>query len=160
MRLLTLGEVLALHRRILAETGGVPGVRDLHAIASAVAQQRAPSRLLAAQTIINLISPSSRVVFVGGDLNAFSGFGPQDHDDNPATPDFSGSTAEVDLLRGRFIDPFVVMKQTNDVHCSNKRIDYVMASGAYIPIKYEACFREATPSDHPFVLVTFEAGDL
>ena len=40
MRLLTLGEVLALHRRILAETGGAPGVRDLNAIASAVAQQR------------------------------------------------------------------------------------------------------------------------
>jgi death-on-curing protein len=40
MRLLTLGEVLALHRRILAETGGAHGVRDLNAIASAVAQQR------------------------------------------------------------------------------------------------------------------------
>src|SRR5689334_4173687 len=40
MRLLTLGEVFALHRRILAETGGAPGVRDLNAIASAVAQQR------------------------------------------------------------------------------------------------------------------------
>ena len=41
MRLLTLSEVLALHRRILAETGGAPGVRDLNTIASAVAQQRA-----------------------------------------------------------------------------------------------------------------------
>jgi len=40
MRLLTLGEVFALHRRILAETGVAPGVRDLNAIASAVAQQR------------------------------------------------------------------------------------------------------------------------
>ena len=40
MRLLTLGEVLALHRRILAETAGAPGVRDLNALASAVAQQR------------------------------------------------------------------------------------------------------------------------
>ena len=38
MRLLSLGEVLALHRRILAESGGRPGVRDLGAIASAVAQ--------------------------------------------------------------------------------------------------------------------------
>lgn len=38
MRLLTLGEVIALHRRILAESGGTPGVRDLGAIASAVAQ--------------------------------------------------------------------------------------------------------------------------
>lgn len=40
MRLLTLGEVLALHRRILAESGGRPGVRDLGAIASAVSQPR------------------------------------------------------------------------------------------------------------------------
>jgi death-on-curing protein len=40
MRYLTLGEVLALHRRILAETGGRPGVRDLGAIASALSQPR------------------------------------------------------------------------------------------------------------------------
>lgn len=38
MRYLTLGEVLALHRRLLAESGGSPGVRDLAAIASAVSQ--------------------------------------------------------------------------------------------------------------------------
>jgi death-on-curing protein len=40
MRYLTLGEVLALHRRILAESGGSPGVRDLAAIAAAIAQPR------------------------------------------------------------------------------------------------------------------------
>ncbi|MBI1394649.1 MAG: type II toxin-antitoxin system death-on-curing family toxin [Betaproteobacteria bacterium] len=40
MRLLTLGEVLALHRRILAESGGTSGVRDLAAIASAVFQPK------------------------------------------------------------------------------------------------------------------------
>jgi len=40
MRYLTLGEVLALHRRILAESGGRPGVRDLGAIASALSQPR------------------------------------------------------------------------------------------------------------------------
>ena len=49
MRLLTLGEVLALHRRILAETGGAPGVRDLNAIASAVAQ----SATMASSTATN-----------------------------------------------------------------------------------------------------------
>ena len=38
MRSRTLGEVLALHRRILAESGGTSGVRDLGAIASALAQ--------------------------------------------------------------------------------------------------------------------------
>jgi death-on-curing protein len=40
MRYLTLGEVLALHRRILAESGGRPGLRDLGAIASALSQPR------------------------------------------------------------------------------------------------------------------------
>jgi len=40
MRYLTLGEVIALHRRVLAESGGGPGVRDLGAIASAVSQPR------------------------------------------------------------------------------------------------------------------------
>lgn len=40
MMLLTLGEILAIHRRILAESGGKSGVRDLVAIASAVSQPR------------------------------------------------------------------------------------------------------------------------
>ncbi len=40
MRYLTLGEVLALHRRILAGSGGSPGVRDFAAVASAVFQPR------------------------------------------------------------------------------------------------------------------------
>jgi death on curing protein len=40
MRFLTLGEVLALHRRILAESGGTSGVRDLGVIASAVSQPK------------------------------------------------------------------------------------------------------------------------
>jgi death-on-curing protein len=40
MRFLSLGEVLALQRRILAETGGAPGVRDLGAIVSAISQPR------------------------------------------------------------------------------------------------------------------------
>ena len=38
MRFLSLGEVLALHHRILAASGGRPGIRDLGAIASALSQ--------------------------------------------------------------------------------------------------------------------------
>lgn len=38
MRYLTLPEVLEIHRRILAQSGGAPGVRDLGAVESAVAQ--------------------------------------------------------------------------------------------------------------------------
>jgi death on curing protein len=41
MRYLTLGEVVELHRLVLAATGGAPGIRDLGALESAVAPPRA-----------------------------------------------------------------------------------------------------------------------
>lgn len=40
MRYLSLGEAVELHRRIIEQTGGAPGVRDLAALESAVAQPR------------------------------------------------------------------------------------------------------------------------
>lgn len=40
MRYLTLGEDFALHRCIIAQSGGRPGLRDLGAVASALAQPR------------------------------------------------------------------------------------------------------------------------
>jgi death-on-curing protein len=42
MRYVTLAEVVELHRRLLQRTGGAPGIRDLGALESAVAQPRAP----------------------------------------------------------------------------------------------------------------------
>jgi death on curing protein len=41
MRYLTLGEVVEVHRLVLAATGGASGIRDLGALESAVAQPRA-----------------------------------------------------------------------------------------------------------------------
>jgi death-on-curing protein len=41
MRYVTLGEVVELHRRLLAATGGAPGIRDFAALESAVAQPKA-----------------------------------------------------------------------------------------------------------------------
>jgi death on curing protein len=41
MRYVTLGEVVALHRAILEVSGGAPGIRDLGALESALAQPRA-----------------------------------------------------------------------------------------------------------------------
>lgn len=41
MRYLTLGEVLHLHDRVIAQSGGGEGIRDLGVIESAVAQPRA-----------------------------------------------------------------------------------------------------------------------
>ena len=40
-RYLTLGEVVALHRRLISEIGGAGGIRDLGTLESAVAQPRA-----------------------------------------------------------------------------------------------------------------------
>lgn len=40
MRYLTLGEVLELHGRVVAESGGATAIRDLGALESAVAQPR------------------------------------------------------------------------------------------------------------------------
>lgn len=117
------------------------------------------ARLLAAKKIIDTALPLPEIVIIGGDLNAFSGYGPQDHDENQGTPDWVGPTAEVELLRNRFRDPFVEINMTNNDYCSNKRIDYILVDGPYVPVRYEACFAEASPSDHPLVIVTFEAGD-
>ena len=41
MRYVTLGEVVELHRRLLAATGGALGIRDFGALESAVAQPKA-----------------------------------------------------------------------------------------------------------------------
>ena len=41
MRYLTLGEVVELHRRVLQAGGGAPGIRDLGALDSVVAQPKA-----------------------------------------------------------------------------------------------------------------------
>ena len=41
MRYLTLGEAAELHRLVLAATGGAPGIRDLGALESAIAQPKA-----------------------------------------------------------------------------------------------------------------------
>jgi death-on-curing protein len=41
MRYLTLGEVVELHRLVLAACGGAPGIRDLGSLESAVTQPRA-----------------------------------------------------------------------------------------------------------------------
>ena len=40
MRYLSLAEVLELHRRVIAQTGGLMGVRDLGTVESAIAQPR------------------------------------------------------------------------------------------------------------------------
>jgi hypothetical protein len=136
---------------VVATHWGIKGANDVQYDG----HQASPARLEAAQAILSLLPPAPAIAFVGGDLNAFSGFGPQDHDNNLATPDWIGGTPEVALLYTRLKDPFVVLQIPNAEHCSNGRGDYVLYAGAYAPVAYQACFPEDEPSDHPFVLVTF-----
>lgn len=152
---------------VMADLGGTPhqiigthwGIRDANDEAFG-AERSAPGRLQAAQVILGLLAADHIPAFVAGDMNAYSGAGPQDHDGRADTPDLTGSTAEMDALLTRFSDPFRMLGLGNDRYCSNQRIDYVFARGPYVPLKHEACFADATPSDHPYVLVTYEAGDL
>jgi len=125
------------------------------------ASASSPFRLQAAQAMVRLMSSSNIPIFAGGDFNAYSGVGPQDDDTNPDTPDFVGSTAEVDFILTKFTDPFIALGVTD--FCSNQRIDYVLIAkpSSYYPVSSETCafLDKAVPSDHPFVLTTFEAGD-
>lgn len=126
------------------------GIRDANDVLAPPGTP-APARLQAAQAIGAMALAPPSEVFIGGDLNAYSGFGPQE------PPGSRVSTQEVDWLRARFSDAFTAMQKADSDHCSNQRIDYVMARAAYTPVLYDAC-RDGSPSDHPFVLVHYAAG--
>lgn len=120
------------------------GVRDVNMV-DAYPWLNSPTRLRAAKAVIGL-ADRSMPVFVGGDLNAYSGYGPQER---------PGGTPEVDELRIYFKDAFIEMGLSDADYCSDHRIDYMMVSGSYVPVKYNACL-DGRPSDHPFVLVEFK----
>ncbi len=107
-----------------------------------------PARQMAAQMMLDMLAKTPEPAFVGGTLNAYSGRGPQFQP--------GSKTAEIDLLLGRLLDPFILLASPDSAHCSTHRIDYLMTNGSYVPTGYEACFPEAVPSNHPFILVTFE----
>jgi endonuclease/exonuclease/phosphatase (EEP) superfamily protein YafD len=123
------------------------GIRDANDV-PADAWRSSPARLEAANAILALLNPPPAIAIVGGDLNAYSGIGPQRQ---------PGATDEVAQLSRALTDPFVTLGIANELHCSDQRIDYIFVRGAYVPTSYEACFEEALPSDHPFVLVTLVA---
>jgi len=105
----------------------------------------APYRVQAARKILEIIGPPENDAIVGGDLNAFSGHGPQQQ---------PGATQEVTILRESLVDPFTALELPNEVHHSNARIDYVLSRSLYGPVFYNTDFF-TDPSDHPFVLVEF-----
>jgi hypothetical protein len=108
-----------------------------------------PLRVDAANEAIALFLPPPAIVLMGGDLNAYSGIGPQRQ---------AGATTEMNLLRGRLMDVFTALELPDEAHCSDQRIDYVLIQGPYVPTTYDACSGLGSPSDHPFVLVTLSAG--
>ncbi|MGH7585713.1 MAG: endonuclease/exonuclease/phosphatase family protein [Gemmatimonadales bacterium] len=135
---------------VVATHWGIKGANDV----PYGGHEASPERLQAAQAILTLLPPPPGIAIVGGDLNALSGYGPQNHDADLNTPDWIGGTPEVALLYTRLKDPFVVLQVPNDQHCSDGRGDYVLFDGPLAPLRYEACWPDDEPSDHPFVLVT------
>jgi endonuclease/exonuclease/phosphatase (EEP) superfamily protein YafD len=104
-------------------------------------------RTQAANEVLALLTSDDIPVIVGGDLNAYSGQGPQ------RVPGVG--TSEVQVLAGRLTDAFAAVGAADDAHCSDQRIDYLFSRGPIAPMSYTACFPFATPSDHPFVAVTY-----
>jgi endonuclease/exonuclease/phosphatase (EEP) superfamily protein YafD len=109
----------------------------------------APGRLEAAHRIIDEIETrnSADPPIVGGDFNAYSGLGPQDH---------PGATDEVTTLRNRFTDPITVLNVPDADLCGGHHIDYILANG-YAPTSYKNDCSASSPSDHPMVLAVMEA---
>jgi Endonuclease/Exonuclease/phosphatase family len=132
-----------------------------------------PGHFRAARWVVNRLAtprfapPPNASTFVAGDMNAFSGYA-----NGPEQP--GGSTPAMQLLASRMTDALRHFADDNKLnnpdgelndpggwHRSDKRIDYVFSTGSYVPILYEswsegpdAPFR--VPSDHPYVLVTYE----
>lgn len=113
------------------------------------AWRSAPGRVEAARRIIAEIDRRDQAapVVIGGDLNAYSGLGPQDR---------PGATAEVTALRNRFTDPLTVLQVPAEDLCGG-RIDYILVNG-YVPTAYKQDCTANEPSDHPMVIASFEAG--
>ena len=122
------------------------GVRDVNHAGTAEPWWSSPTRFKAAQQVL-VLADWTIPVFVGGDLNAYSGVGPQNA---------PGSTDEVSELRTRLTDVFIRLQNTK--HCGGHRIDYVMFSGRwYIPTVYDSCSDLGVGSDHPAVLAQFKS---
>lgn len=130
------------------------GTRDANNVQLG-SHQSGPGRVQAALAILELAEASMPVI-LGGDLNAYSGFGPQDEDRDPDNADWVGSTPEHDALTARFRDPFVELGMPP--FCSTQRIDYVLVSGPLEATAFEACSSVTGGSDHPPVSTTFEPG--
>lgn len=138
------------------------GIRD-DDTRSLGAHEQSVGRKQATEKILSIIAPAPAITIVGGDLNAYSGYGPQDHDgdyDKPnATPDWVGFTWEVqELYRNDFEDGYVYLGLTKQQFCSNSRIDYILSRGPITPTRFDACSGLGGPSDHPLVTTTFESG--
>jgi endonuclease/exonuclease/phosphatase family metal-dependent hydrolase len=112
-------------------------------------ERSAPGRLEAAHRIIDEIESrnSANPPIVGGDFNAYSGLGPQNH---------PGATDEMTTLRNRFTDPLTVLNVPDADLCDEHRIEYILVTG-YVPTLYKNDCTAYSPSDHPMVLAVIEA---
>lgn len=115
----------------VTDLGGYPHqIVGVHLAPAQNPELSSPLRVAAATEAMALLALPPAIVIMGGDFNAYSGVGPQRQ---------PGSTTEMDLLRGRLMDVFSALGLSDDDHCSDQRIDYLLVQGPYIPTKYEAC---------------------
>jgi hypothetical protein len=122
-----------------------------------------PSKMLSAEIALDRAQKSPHVI-LGGDLNICPPV-PASEASGSLAGECSGQASEgaeykVLTTSGR---PWTVLRDAfralpGSVHCSNGRGDLVLFRGEYKAVKYETCaFAEAgLPSDHPYILVTFE----
>lgn len=95
-------------------------------------------RLDAASAVIGLLATDDIPIVVGGDLNALA------------------ETAEVrQFTTTGLSDAFVALAAPPEAHCFDRRIDYLFSRGPMVPSSYDGCEAFASPSDHPFVVVTY-----
>jgi endonuclease/exonuclease/phosphatase (EEP) superfamily protein YafD len=98
-----------------------------------------PDRVESSRITRELLADEQSPAFFGGDLNAY------------------WYTQEVSALGAVLRDAF--FEAPGATYCGRDRpdIDYVFARGPYRAVAFEAdCSSAAWPSDHPFVLATFE----
>ena len=117
------------------------------------------------------VGPSAST-FLAGDTNSFAGYGnvlgEPARSEDLGPPD--ASTLGMRLLAARFTDALRFHAQDNcidpvDLHHSDKRIDYAFSRGSYVPILYESWSSpdddpHRIPSDHPYLLVTYDVQGL
>jgi endonuclease/exonuclease/phosphatase (EEP) superfamily protein YafD len=106
-----------------------------------------PDRIAVARKVIEITTRSAGPIFLGGDFNVCPF--PREADECDRS---SGRLEEYDLIAQNFYDSY----RLSDAQTSGNRIDQIHYRGKYRVSDFQWIGDIVQPSDHPFVLVTFE----